>query len=145
MNMSNEKNLISNNEKVDEELLSQFFAHSMHMQLADNGFSCHVMQRIQEEVPARQRLAYYLWSAALAIASVVAFFVIGGVNILRSCMHDTLDTLASSLAGYIPHLTLESLGLASIHLNLSPTTPLLVVLTLLVLCSVAWYDVVESR
>ena len=143
--MNNGKNLISNNEKVDEELLSQFFAHSMHMQLADNGFSSHVMLRVQEEVPARQRLVYYLWSAALTIASVVAFFVTGGVSIMRSCIYDTLASLASSLADYIPHITPESLELASLHINLSPTTSLQVVLTILVLCSVAWYDIVESR
>lgn len=53
--MNDDKNLISNNGNVDEELLRGFFADSAHMYIADNGFTLRVMRRVQEEMPARGR------------------------------------------------------------------------------------------
>lgn len=53
--MEKEKDLIMNNGAVDEELLRGFFAGSVRMHIADNGFSHSVMKRVQEEMPARGR------------------------------------------------------------------------------------------
>ena len=45
--MEKEKDLIMNNGTVDEELLRGFFAGSVRMHIADNGFSHSVMKRVQ--------------------------------------------------------------------------------------------------
>ena len=65
--MNNDKNLNSNNGTVDEELLRGFFADSVRMHIADGGFTNKVMQRLPDEMPARQILIYHIWSAACAV------------------------------------------------------------------------------
>lgn len=138
-----EKNLKSNiNGAVDEELLRGFFAHSMRMHIADGGFSRRVMRNLPCEVPVRQRVAYLVWSLACVVACVVAFFLSDGIAVLGRCARGVAASVASSIGGSMPHLQIETLVP---HVEMSPTTPIMVVLTLTVLACVALYDVVESR
>lgn len=96
-----EKNLINNNGTVDEDLLRRFFADSVHMRVADNGFSRRVMKHLQEEVPARQRMVYNLWTAACLILCAVMLFMSDSMKMLADSLHNTWVALADSL----PHMS----------------------------------------
>ena len=82
--MTEKKNIISNNGAVDEELLKKFFADSVCMRIDDNGFAERVMQRLPEEVDARCYRMYNLWTAVMATACVVVFFLVDGFDILHN-------------------------------------------------------------
>lgn len=138
--MINEKNLTSNNDTVDEELLRSFFAGSVRMHIADNGFSRNVMQRLQEEVPARQRMIYNLWTALWSVA-LVAFFLVDGIDIIRGYLSKAA-VYASSLLPKVDLNTLRSQpDFHSImsHIQASGSTIVMVMLTVVVLsCVVLW-------
>lgn len=96
-----EKNLINNNGTVDEDLLRRFFADSVHMRIADDGFSRRVMKHLQEEVPARQRMVYNLWTAAFLILCAVMLFMSDSMKTLVNSLRSVWATLADSM----PHLS----------------------------------------
>lgn len=113
--MNNDKNLISNNGTVDEEMLRGFFADSVRMHIADGGFTNKVMQRLPDEMPARQILIYHIWSAACAVVCVVAFFLVGGVDIIKGYLSGVGANISGLLSrvevGYIAsHLTIQPLS-----------------------------------
>lgn len=136
-----EKNLTSNNGSVDEELLRKFFADSARMQVADNGFSLRVMRHLQEEVPERQRMIYNLWTAVWAVACVVAFFVNGGWNWVKSVFGNGYAHVVAALPKGMPHVDVGSL----LHnVDMSGTTPLMVALTIVVLGSVAVWGAAQN-
>ncbi len=132
-----EKNFISNNGSVDEELLGKFFADSARMHIADNGFSMRVMQRLQEEVPERQRMIYNAWTTVCAIACVVAFFMKGGIGWIKNLFIGAYSHIVEALPKGMPNIDFNSL---MPHVNLSGTTLLMVVLTVVVLGGVAVWD-----
>ena len=136
-----EKNLISNNGNADEELLRKFFADSVRMRLADNGFSRRVMQRLQEEMPERQRMIYNVWTALWAVACVVAFFAQGGIGLVKGALGGLFGRLAASLSKSLPDIDVSSL---LPDVNISATTPLMVVLTVVVLGGVAVWDAAQN-
>ena len=144
--MINEKNLTSNNGTVDEELLRSFFAGSVRMHIADNGFSRNVMQRLQEEVPARQRMIYNLWTALWSVACIVAFFLVDGIDIIRGYLSKAA-VYASSLLPKVDLNTLRSQpDFHSImsHIQASGSTIVMVMLTVVVLSSVVLWDAEEQ-
>lgn len=151
-----EKNLISNNGTVDEELLRSFFADSMRMHVADNGFSYRVMTRLQEEVPVRQRVIYNLWTVACSVLCIIGAFVSGSVG----GFIDWLHKMQASLSVLIPRISWEStlshLSWNSIasgfsweslqqQVSASGATVLMVVVAVAALGTVVWYDMEESR
>ncbi len=140
--MKDDKNLISNNGSVDEELLRSFFADSVRMHVADRGFSSRVMQRVYEEMPARSRFWYNVWTIVGMAVCVVAFFVNDGVQVVRSCLGNVAACLTSLANENIPRLSLESLLPQT---NTMSTTVLTIVLSVWVLSCVALYDFWESQ
>lgn len=140
--MEKEKDLIMNNGNVDEELLRGFFTDSAHMYIADNGFSHSVMKRVQEEMPARRRFWYNVWTAVWTLACVVSFFVSGGLGVMRRCLGNVVGSLKTLLIENMPHLSLDSLLPQT---NIVSTTLLMVVLTVWVLSCVMLYDFWESQ
>lgn len=143
-----EKNLTSNNNgAVDEELLRGFFADSVRMRVADNGFSRRVMMRLPDEMPVRQCIAYNVWTAVCTVLCVVAFFAGGGIGACKQCLHAVWLSMADNAARLhaavsLPRVSWESL----MQYAAAPDyTPLVVLFTLTVLCAVAWYDVRESQ
>ena len=140
--MEKEKDLIMNNGTVDEELLRGFFAGSVRMHIADNGFSYSVMKRVQEEMPARGRFWYNLWTAVWMVVCVVSFFVCGGVGVVRRCLGNVADSLHTIASGCLPRLSIDSLLPQT---NTVGTTLLMVVLTVWVLSCVMLYDFWESQ
>lgn len=140
--MEKEKDLIMNNGNVDEELLRGFFADSAHMYIADNGFSHSVMKRVQEEMPARGRFWYNVWSAVWMVVCVVSFFASGGLEVMRRCLGNVADSLRSIVSGCLPRLSIDSLLPQT---NTVGTTLLMVVLTVWVLSCVMLYDFWESQ
>lgn len=135
-----EKNFISDNGTVDEELLCRFFADSRRMCISDNGFSRRVMHGLQEEVPERQRVVYYVWTVAWALVSIVAFFVSGGVGIIRDAFHGLADSAAGIWTTLRTSVDWSSL-LPSADLHAS--TPVMAVLTVVVLGSIALWDIAQ--
>lgn len=140
--MEKEKDLIMNNGTVDEELLRGFFAGSVRMHIADNGFSHSVMKRVQEEMPARGRFWYNVWTAVWMVVCVVSFFASRGLGVMRRCLGNVADSLRSIASGCLPRLSIDSL-LPQTHTV--GTTLLMVVLTVWVLSCVMLYDFWESQ
>lgn len=140
--MEKEKDLIMNNGAVDEELLRGFFAGSVRMHIADNGFSHSVMKRVQEEMPARGRFWYNVWTAVWMVVCVVSFFVSGGLGVMRRCLGNVADSLRSVVSGCLPQLSIDSLLPQT---NTVSTTVLMVVLTVWVLSCVTIYGFWESQ
>lgn len=140
--MEKEKDLIMNNGAVDEELLRGFFAGSVRMHIADNGFSHSVMKRVQEEMPARGRFWYNVWTAVWMVVCVVSFFVSGGLGVMRRCLGNVADSLRSVASGCLPQLSIDSLLPQT---NTVGTTLLMVVLTVWVLSCVTIYGFWESQ
>lgn len=158
--MNNDKNLNSNNGTVDEELLRGFFADSVRMHIADGGFSHRVMQRLPEEMPARQIFLYHVWSAACAAVCVVAFFLVGGVDTIKGYLAGAGAYVSGllprvsvgSIASHLDHSasffsSLEStFSLNSIMsgIQASGSTLLMAALTVVVLGSLAVWDIAQS-
>ena len=140
--MEKEKDLIMNNGTVDEELLRGFFAGSVRMHIADNGFSHSVMKRVHEEMPARGRFWYNVWTAVWMVVCVVSFFVSGGLGVMRRCLGNVADSLRSIASDCLPRLSIDSLLPQT---NTVGTTLLMVVLTVWVLSCVMLYDFWESQ
>lgn len=140
--MEKEKDLIMNNGTVDEELLRGFFAGSVRMHIADNGFSYSVMKRVHEEMPARGRFWYNVWTAVWTLACVVSFFVCGGVGVVRRCLGNVANCLSTLVAENMSRFSLDSLLPQT---NTVSTTLLMVVLTVWVLSCVMLYDFWESQ
>ena len=160
--MKKDKTITSHNDSVDDRLLSNFFADSRSMHIADDGFADSVMQRIAETatcqtpivehaashpqpeiVPRRQRLYYSLGSAACAVACVVVFVFSDGLGLLKSCLHSALVSAVSSAALHmpsVPHLYLPAMDMG----NVGMATPFAVTLALVVVGSLALYDLKES-
>lgn len=136
-----EKNFVSNNGTVDEELLRKFFADSVRMHVADNGFSCRVMKRLEEEVPLRERIIYNIWTAVWSVACVVAFFVNGGVEWIKGLLGGAYSHVVALLPKSMPNVDFNNL---LSHVNVSGTTLLMSALTVVVLGSVAvWNEAQE--
>ena len=137
--MEKEKNIMGFDDATNDELLHRFFADSAHMQVADNGFSYHVMQRLQEEMPVGQRLIYNVWTVACVVACVVMFFVCNGINIIKGC----LQSLHSSVAtfGWENIQNMVSMWNAP---NVTLASPLFVIVMVMVLGGMALYDMAES-
>lgn len=140
--MEKEKDLIMNNGTVDEELLRGFFAGSVRMHIADNGFTYSVMKRVQEEMPARGRFWYNVWTAVWMVVCVVSFFVSGGLEAIRRCLGNVAVSLRSIASDCLSRLSIDSLLPQT---NTVSTTLLMVVLTVWVLSCVMLYDFWESQ
>lgn len=141
--MQNEKNNTHAVSAADEELLRRFFAPSSHMTIADNGFSHRVMKRISTEMPLSQRLVCGVWSVVCLIMSVALFVFKDGVSLLKNSFTDfatgTWHTFAQwmgtvNLSRHLPELS-----------HISCTTPLLAAVALIVLGSLAIYNVAETE
>ena len=140
--MEKEKDLIMNNGAVDEELLRGFFAGSVRMHIADNGFSHSVMKRVPEEMPARGRFWYNVWTAVWMVVCVVSFFASGGLGVMRRCLGNVADSLHTIASGCLPRLSIDSLLPQT---NTVGTTLLMVVLTVWVLSCFMIYGFWESQ
>ena len=142
--MTEKKNIISNNGAVDEELLKKFFADSVRMRIDDNGFAERVMQRLPEEVDARCYRMYNLWTAVMAAACVVVFFLVDGFDILKtrivSMTASMLSSMSDSIHNALSHISLPTTMIASI----TPYTPLVVTLALIIIGSMILRDLKES-
>lgn len=149
-----EKNLINNNGTVDEDLLRRFFADSVRMRVADSGFSRRVMKHLQEEVPARQRMIYNLWTAACLILCAVMLFTSDSMKTLANSLRSVWATLADGM----PHLSWDMTranaawetlaqhlswnGLAATG-GFQPNVLPMAILTVVVLSAVVLYDIKE--
>lgn len=142
-NMDTNKNLTSNNGTVDEEALRRLFADSVRMHVADNGFSSHVMRRIQEEVPARQRIIYNVWTAACIAACIVLFFTSGIIGTIENGLHHAAGSITAMAATWYRPFSFASLMPDT---RLLGSTLLTATLTVVVLGSVAlYYDMSEPQ
>lgn len=142
--MTEKKNIISNNSAVDEELLKKFFADSVRMRIDDNGFADNVMRRLPEEVDARCYRMYNLWTAVMAAACVVVFFLVDGFDILKTRIVSMTASMLSSMSDSI-HNTLSHISLpTTMSASITPYTPLVVTLALIIIGSMILRDLKES-
>lgn len=142
--MTEKKNIISNNGAVDEELLKKFFADSVRMRIDDNGFADNVMRRLPEEVDARCYRMYNLWTAVMAAACVVVFFLVDGFDILKTRIVSMTASMLSSMSDSI-HNTLSHISLpTTMGASITPYTPLVVTLALIIIGSMILRDLKES-
>lgn len=142
--MNEKKNIISNNGAVDEELLKKFFADSVRMRIDDKGFAERVMQRLPEEVDARCYRMYNLWTAVMAAACVVVFFLVDGFDILKTRIVSMTASMLSSMSDSI-HNTLSHISLpTTMSASITPYTPLVVTLALIIIGSMILRDLKES-
>lgn len=142
--MTEKKNIISNNGAVDEELLKKFFADSVRMRIDDNGFADNVMRRLPEEIDARCYRMYNLWTAVMAAACVVVFFLVDGFDILKTRIVGMTASMLSSMSDSI-HDTLSHISLpTTMSASITPYTPLVVTLALIIIGSMILRDLKES-
>lgn len=142
--MTEKKNIISNNGAVDEELLKKFFADSVRMRIDDNGFADNVMRRLPEEIDARCYRMYNLWTAVMAAACVVVFFLVDGFDILKTRIVGMTASMLSSMSDSI-HNTLSHISLpTTMSASITPYTPLVVTLVLIIIGSMILRDLKES-
>lgn len=142
--MTEKKNIISNNGAVDEELLKKFFADSVRMRIDDNGFADNVMRRLPEEIDARCYRMYNLWTAVMAVACVVVFFLVDGFDILKTRIVGMTASMLSSMSDSI-HNTLSHISLpTTMSASITPYTPLVVTLALIIIGSMILRDLKES-
>ena len=142
--MTEKKNIISNNGAVDEELLNKFFADSVRMRIDDNGFADNVMRRLPEEIDARCYRMYNLWTAVMAAACVVVFFLVDGFDILKTRIVGMTASMLSSMSASI-HNTLSHISLpTTMSASITPYTPLVVTLALIIIGSMILRDLKES-
>lgn len=142
--MTEKKNIISNNGAVDEELLKKFFADSVRMRIDDNGFADNVMRRLPEEIDARCYRMYNLWTAVMAAACVVVFFLVDGFDILKTRIVGMTASMLSSMSDSM-HNTLSHISLpTTMSASITPYTPLVVTLALIIIGSMILRDLKES-
>lgn len=142
--MTEKKNIISNNGAVDEELLKKFFADSVRMRIDDNGFADNVMRRLPEEIDARCYRMYNLWTAVMAAACVVVFFLVDGFDILKTRIVSMTASMLSSMSDSV-HNTLSHISLpTTMSASITPYTPLVVTLALIIIGSMILRDLKES-
>ncbi len=142
--MTEKKNIISNNGAVDEELLKKFFADSVRMRIDDNGFADNVMRRLPEEIDARCYRMYNLWTAVMAAACVVVFFLVDGFGILKTRIVSMAASMFASMSASI-HNTLSHISLpTTMSASIPPYTPLVVTLALIIIGSMILRDLKES-
>lgn len=142
--MTEKKNIISNNGAVDEELLKKFFADSVRMRIDDNGFADNVMRRLPEEIDARCYRMYNLWTAVMAATCVVVFFLVDGFDILKTRIVGMTASMLSSMSDSI-HNTLSHISLpTTMSASITPYTPLVVTLALIIIGSMILRDLKES-
>lgn len=142
--MTEKKNIISNNGAVDEELLKKFFADSVRMRIDDNGFADNVMRRLPEEIDARCYRMYNLWTAVMAVACVVVFFLVDGFGILKTRIVGMTASMLSSMSDSV-HNTLSHISLpTTMSASITPYTPLVVTLALIIIGSMILRDLKES-
>lgn len=142
--MTEKKNIISNNGAVDEELLKKFFADSVRMRIDDNGFADNVIRRLPEEIDARCYRMYNLWTAVMAAACVVVFFLVDGFDILKTRIVGMTASMLSSMSDSI-HNTLSHISLpTTMSASITPYTPLVVTLALIIIGSMILRDLKES-
>lgn len=142
--MTEKKNIISNNGAVDEELHKKFFADSVRMRIDDNGFADNVMRRLPEEIDARCYRMYNLWTAVMAAACVVVFFLVDGFDILKTRIVGMTASMLSSMSDSI-HNTLSHISLpTTMSASITPYTPLVVTLALIIIGSMILRDLKES-
>lgn len=142
--MTEKKNIISNNGAVDEELLKKFFADSVRMRIDDNGFADNVMRRLPEEIDARCYRMYNLWTAVMAAACVVVFFLVDGFDILKTRIVGMTASMLSSMSDSI-HNTLSHISLpTTMSASITPYTPLVVTLALIIIGCMILRDLKES-
>lgn len=142
--MTEKKNIISNNGAVDEELLKKFFADSVRMRIDDNGFADNVMRRLPEEIDARCYRMYNLWTAVMAAACVVVFFLVDGFGILKTRIVGMTASMLSSMSDSV-HNTLSHISLpTTMSASITPYTPLVVTLALIIIGSMILRDLKES-
>lgn len=142
--MTEKKNIISNNGAVDEELLKKFFADSVRMRIDDNGFADNVMRRLPEEIDARCYRMYNLWTAVMAAACVVVFFLVDGFDILKTRIVGMTASMLSSMSASI-HNTLSHISLpTTMSASITPYTPLVVTLALIIIGGMILRDLKES-
>lgn len=142
--MTEKKNIISNNGAVDEELLKKFFADSVRMRIDDNGFADNVMRRLPEEIDARCYRMYNLWTAVMAAACVVVFFLVDGFDILKTRIVGMTASMLSSMSDSL-HNTLSHISLpTTMSASITSYTPLVVTLALIIIGSMILHDLKES-
>ena len=142
-----EKNLIQNNGTVDEELLRGFFAGSVRMHVADNGFSHRVVQCLPAEATARQRIMYNVWTAVWTAVCIVMFFASGSIGLIKGWLHSAWGTLAA----HVPTISWQSVQTdftwewLARYIGATGQTTLMVAFAATVLGAVALYDMKEMR
>ena len=106
--------------KHDEEQILQFLEKNKQT-IQEDGFSDRVMQQL----PTNSSVWGSLWQWILGIASVVLFFVLGGITMMKHLFLTYLGDLWG--------------GMASLHVSLP--SPLILIVSLITLLWVAVYEV----
>lgn len=103
-------------ENEDDVLLTRFF-DEQRQDIADDGFSRSVMQRL----PKSTERPYVLWQAACLVAGIAVFFLSGGIAMLRTAFVNTTVNMVSRI----------------LSIDISGVSPLMVLAVLPVVCTVA--------
>lgn len=110
-------------ENNDDILLMKFF-DGQRQDIADDGFSQKVMQRI----PQQSARPYIIWQLICTVAGIVVFFLAGGIDTLRTALVNSVVNMAA----YV------------LSVDLSAVSPLMIYAMLFAICSCSLCAVVVN-
>ena len=140
--MQDNKGEIKDINAADEALLRDFFAQSARMTIDDDGFSKRVMERVTAEMPLAQRMVCGAWAVLCMALSVALFIFKDGATLLKDSLMNYLSGAWSNVV-YWTNALVQSWHMPDMA-HVSYSTPLLIIVALVVFSSVALYNVVES-
>lgn len=145
--MEKEKLNTTDNTSIDDDkLLQEFFADSVSMCIADNGFSKRVMNQLPQttvakakQMPKRQQIAYILWTVVCCVLVIVHTVMTDGLNVLANCLQKVAATTTLTVSSSLSETTLDSLlPSTSQHLAM----PLTIAITIVVAGAISLYDMI---
>ena len=126
--MEKEKLNTTDNTSIDDDkLLQEFFADSVSMCIADNGFSKRVMNQLPQttvakakQMPKRQQIAYILWTVVCCVLVIVHTVMTDGLNVLANCLQKVAATTTLTVSfrndtGFFTAINVTTFGYATDH------------------------------
>jgi hypothetical protein len=116
--------MMENRNMTDEELVMQFF-ESNRIEIDDDGFS----KRVMSQLPSRSVRLNRIWTAACWIIGIAVFFLCNGWKQLGVLISNAYGNLVGAMSS----------------MQLITVSPAIIWLSLMILASLAFYEVVRSE
>jgi hypothetical protein len=99
------KNIINNQPLSDDELVAMFFDEN-RQELADDGFSHHVMKQL----PSRSIRLRRIWTAVCTVVGIAFFFLADGIGQLKLVLFNA----TGNFVGFLSSIDLSNLPITAL-------------------------------